>query len=359
MKVATAHPDGYHGGMTTALADPAGQNAFLRRTLLSVSMFLCCAILFSLFTVFCQVTDLSLAYLETSQVHRHVRVLEGHGGNPYQYRILSEYLVEWVILALKALGSANPTVVGFILCRVVQNIAIFALAALYYRMLGLDSYATVLGLSLLAWGMTHSGYDADLTFNSYSDVIFYLVAAVVILGRRPIWLIPVVGLAALNRETSGLIPFMLIAHSFYTIESRRLLGKHVLIATAALAVYVILFVGLKYAYGEQPLVLPYGHRLGFDLFRYNISRYTTWVQLFGTLGVLPVLAVVSARRWPPSLTPFFWSVVPIWVLVHLLAAVMAEARLFLVPLTLIFVPGALFGLVSFRREDASALPRLA
>lgn len=75
-------------------------------------------------------------------------------------------------------------------------------------------------------------------------------------------------------------------------------------------------------------------------------RYITWVQLFGTLGVLPILAVWSARRWPRPLQAFFWAIVPVWIVVHPFVSVLAEARLFLVPLTMIFIPGALFGIVN-------------
>jgi hypothetical protein len=104
----------------------------VRNKLLSVSLVVASAILFSLFTVFSQVTELSLRYLETSQVHRHARVIEGHGGDPYQYRVLSEYLVEGAIQALRSLGFSNATTIAFILFRVLQNTFIFVLASAYY-----------------------------------------------------------------------------------------------------------------------------------------------------------------------------------------------------------------------------------
>ena len=39
-----------------------------------------------------------------------------------------------------------------------------------------------------------------------------------------------------------------------------------------------------------------------------------------------------------------WTIVPLWLVVHSLAAVLAEARLLLVPQALVFIPGALFAL---------------
>ena len=307
------------------------------------SIFLCCAILFSLFTVFYQVTQLSLAYLETDQLYRHMRVLQGNAGNAWQYRILSTYLVEWLIRGLTDLGYPRPIVSGFILFRIVQNTLIFLMAAFYYQKLGLNTYVTLIGLSLLAWGMTHSLWDSDLQFNTYSDIIFYLAAALIILRGQYAWLIPLTGLAALNRETSGLIPFMLIAYSLLTKFRNKSQKMTIMIAAISCGLYAIIFFTLRHVYGEQRLLLAYGNQLGVETFVYNISRYITWVQLFATMGILPVMAIFSFQQWPGGLRAFFWAIVPIWFVVHPFVSIMAETRLFLVPFTLIFVPGALFG----------------
>jgi hypothetical protein len=329
----------------------------MKRKLLLVSIFGCCAILFSLLTVFYQVTELSLHYLETTQVFRHERVLRGTAGAPFQYRILSEYLVEAVILVLRKFGFPYAaTTSAFILFRIFQNTVIFLLASLYYKRLGLTTYTTLLGLSILAWGMSHSYFDADLTFNSYSDIVLYLAAGLIILQNRPAWLIPIVGLAALNRETSGLIPVMLVLHSLYAKTDKTTLKHDVVIATVAFGLYIFVFVSLRYVYGVQPLVLPYGNHPGLELFRYNMFRYITWVQLFATLGIVPILAILSARQWPRCLHPFFWAVVPIWVLAHSFLSILAESRLLLVPFAIIFIPGALFGIDGARVDARTLIP---
>jgi hypothetical protein len=61
---------------------------------------------------------------------------------------------------------------------------------------------------------------------------------------------------------------------------------------------------------------------------------------------MPVIAMLAYRRWPPSLRLAFWAVVPIWLSVHFVAALVAEARLMLVPQALVFIPGALIGLAA-------------
>ena len=345
--------------------------------------FLACAVLFSLLTVFFQTSQLGIAYIQGSQLTRHRAVLEDRSNDPWQYRVLSEYVVEGWLQALTTLRVPTPVVAAFVSFRVLQNTLLFLLAALYYRKLGLDVYSVLIGLTLLAWGMTHALYDSDLSFNTYSDIIFYLLAGLAILEQKYAWIIPITALAALNRETSGLIPLMLIAVQVYGDKETRRQGDKgtggteeaalkgtwlkrtwlqrsqlrqtwrkpgsgVGIATLALMAFVATLVLVRQAYGPRPLFLPYDRRPGLEILWYNLSRYETWLQLFATLGILPVLAIAAYRWWPATLQAFFWAIVPLWFLIHALASVMAESRLFLAPQALIFVPGALWGVMRVR-----------
>src|SRR5258708_6547963 len=110
----------------------------MKRRLIMVCLFLVCAILFSLITVFAQVDELKLPFLQPGgdQLFRHVRVLEGKAATLSQYRILSEYPVEGLIRAFAYLGIPQPTTTAFISFRILQNIIIFLLASLYYKKLG-------------------------------------------------------------------------------------------------------------------------------------------------------------------------------------------------------------------------------
>jgi hypothetical protein len=178
--------------------------ASLRSRLVPASLVLGCALLLSVFTVWIQVDTLGPAHLELGiQIHRHDAVLRGISGDPWQYRILSDYAVEPVLILLKNLGLPHAVAWGFVLFRVFQNVLIFLLAATYYKKLGLNMYVTMIGLSFLAWGMTHSNYNSDLQLNTYSDIIFYLLAAIAILNKEYVWIFLITLLAAFNRETSG------------------------------------------------------------------------------------------------------------------------------------------------------------
>ena len=291
--------------------------------------------------------SLGLRFLDDGlQTRRHTRVIQGKAGSPWQYRVLPEYMVEALIRLVGKLGIGHPNALAFIAFRLFQNFLLFVLAAAYYRRLGLSTYVTLIGLSLLAWGMTQSLYRSDLQFNTYFDVVFYLAAGLAIASGRVWWIVPITLLAALNRETSGLIPVMTLAAglSFGADRKPHVAATPAIVAAVSLALFIAVFLALRASYGWQPTVLAYGHRFGIDLFTYNVGRYVTWINLFATLGLLPIMAVASIRSWPPVLRRFFWTLVPVWVLVHLIAAVMAETRLFLVPHALVIIPGALFGI---------------
>lgn len=310
-----------------------------RRTAMALLLILA-ALALGLFTTMEHVNELGVEYLDAGpQLQRHRSVLEGRAGNPWQYRVLSTWLVEGTVRFCAAQNL--PPSVAFIWFRVLQDAAIFLLAFLYYRELGLSRNQALIGMSLLAWGMSYTTFDSDLQFNTYMDVIFYLLAALLILRNALYLVIPLMILAALNRETSGLIPFMFL-FTFAIGKERGERNKIIAVVAIALVVYAAVFFGLRAAYGPQQLFIPYGHHQGLDLFQFNIARPLAWYRLWATMGMLPILALMGYRYWPPRLRVFFWVIVPVWFAVHLFAAVMAETRLFLVPQAVIFVPGALF-----------------
>ncbi len=321
-----------------------------RRATLAL-VFSASTILFSLMTVALQVKAVGLDYLLGGwQLERHRAVLEGTSIDPWQYRVLSEYLVQGFIWLVQRLHVPYPIPTAFIAFRVLQNIVLLLLAAAYYRKLGLSHYLVLLGLSLLSWGISYGYHDADLQFNTYSDVIFYLLAALVILHGRIAWVVPIAGLAALNRETSLLIPFMILADQVARPPRPRA-RMSFLVAGGALGLSTVVLIALRLAYGARPSGMT--HRIGFDLLYQNLARPQSWLYLFATLGLLPIMALVSAPAWPRALRANLWAIVPVWFTIHLFAAVIAETRLFLVPHALVFVPGALFGITYWNARDTA------
>ncbi len=304
-------------------------------------MLVASALLFSLMLAALQVREVGWEYLVGGdQLKRHRAVLEGTSIDPWQYRVLSEYAVEGALRLARHLPVAQPDPVAFVALRVLQNLVLLLLAAVYYRKLGLSRYLALLGMSLLAWGMSFGFHDADLQFNTYSDVIFYLLAALAILGGRILWILPIAGLAAANRETSLLIPFMTLAEVVPHAKGRA--RKALFVAAGSLVLSASILIAIRLAYGPRPhgMTAP----IGLSLLLYNLGRPQSWVFLFATFGLLPIMALMSAAAWPPAVRANFWAIVPVWLVVHSFSAVIAETRLFLVPHALVIIPGSLFGI---------------
>ncbi|MEA2575546.1 MAG: hypothetical protein QOH93_2844 [Chloroflexia bacterium] len=311
---------------------------------------LACSILFSLLTAALQAEKLGISYLEEGlQIERHTAVLSGTSGDPWQYRVLSEYLAEGFVIASRALALPHPIAVGFVLFRVLQNLAIFVLAAAYLRRLGFKLYVVLFSLAVLAWGMSQSFYDSDLQFSTYSDIAFYLLAALAILHSKYSWILPITLLAALNRESGVFIPFLVFGVWLFGARRKEDARFIFVCSLLALLCFVAAYVGLRLVLGPRPFVGTEIQHPGISLLIYNVTQPRTWLQLFATLSILPVLAFYSMPLWPRVLKIFFWVLVPAWFVVHFAASIAAETRLFLVPFALVFVPGAAFGLAASGR----------
>lgn len=316
-----------------------------RSHILIVLLLIFCSISLAVFTVVIQVRDLGRPYLTTQQWQRHRAVLEGRSGSPWQYRILSEYLAAGAVQICRALQLPTPVETAFMGLRMVQNALIFLLAAFYYQALGVRLYHILLGMSLLAWSMSQALYNSDLQFSTYGDVGFYLLAAWLIVQKHYGWILPVTLLAALNRETSGLIPMLLATAAWFPLTPRSEQRRMLLLAGLACCLYGVVFGGVRLAFGARPVqIIPSGARPGWELLWFNLRNYLTWFQLFATYGILPALALSAYRRWPLIVRRFFWTLIPVWVGIHFFMSAVAETRLFLVPYALVILPAVLFGL---------------
>ena len=318
------------------------------------------SVILAALTVKLQVDSLSggVQNLTTVQLTRHMNVLEGHAPNPWQYRVLSEWIAEFFIRVSSLLSIPDAVAVGFIALRVGQNIAIFLLAFALYKKLSGSGLMSLVGILILAASMTNAYYDNDLAFNTYFDVAFYLLAALLLLSHRYSAVVILAVIAALNRETGGIIPFLMAA-AILEGDARPKLRK-LAPALLALALFAAVFFVLRWVYPARPIYIPYKHPPGVPLLLYNVTRQFTWDQLWRTLGLAPLLGLVSLPAWPRLWKWFFIILCPIWFLIHAFAAVMAETRLFLVPQALIFIPGVLFllGWLADSENKATSFPSL-
>lgn len=292
-------------------------------------------------TVYAQAWVLGPRYLRESQLERHRDVMENRACNPWQYRVLSEGVLELLLRLSRAAGIASPAP-AFLLFRLLQNLAIFLLAAALYRRLEVAPGPLLLGLVLLGWGMSYAFYNSDLHFSTYSDIIFYLLVLLALLERRDWWIPPLTVLAALNRETAVFIPLVFLLSRIRFRGMRPGLdarSREILIASGFL--YAAAFFGLRLSLGWRSFVAAWGTP-GLSRFWLNAGKGIGWHYFLLTVNVIPLLGILSVRRWPKPLVCSFWGIALPWLLAHYFGkAVLEETRFLLLPLAIVFIPGAL------------------
>lgn len=305
-----------------------------------------CIVLLSVLTLFFQRDHLRRQYLKTTQLERHNAVLNNAAPDPWQYRVLSEYLVEGALVVARRLSPERAAIVGFEAFRVAQQIAILAVAYLYYRRLGMTDRDSLIGLAVLTWGTSHALSNSDLSFNTYTDLLLYLLGALAIVRQRTGWLLLLTVIGAFNRETIGLLPLLVMWPLF---EGGRPTSCHVRIAAASLVGYGLVFYGLRAYFGVRES--EWGWTPGLNALAMNLRDERSYYLLAATLSILPLITLLRLRVLPAPLKAFFWILVPAWFAIHSVAARVKETRLFLVPFAVVFIPGALAPAAPPRETD--------
>ncbi len=313
------------------------------------------ALVLAVVTVKLQLNSLhgGMSYLYGGQLQRHTDVLAGKAPNPWQYRVLSEIMAEGFIDLFRFLQVQDPIGFGFIAFRLLQNMAIFLLAFALYRQISTSKLFPWIGIALLACTIKNGFFDNDLSFNTYFDVIFYQIAVLLILRHRYFWVALLMIPAALNRETSGVIPFLMLAA---LLDNLRVFQKKYIPFYLSIVIFALIFFGLRFLYPDRPIYIPYKQTPGYQLLLYNLTRSFTWDQLFHTLGFAPPLGLIFFFVLPKLWQRFFLVLCPVWLGIHAFLSVMGETRLFFVPQAIIFIPAALFMLEYFRNLELTQNP---
>lgn len=296
------------------------------------------ALLLSLFVVYDQVFNrIGLDYLWDEQLRLfHRGVIEGTAIDPWQFRILSPYLLEGLKHVLSGIGIDISYVRLFIGFRFLQTFAIFLLAARFWERLGIEKRVVYVLLAILAWGMTYGTWGSGLAIDTYFDILFYLLAGLAILAEGYAWIVPLSLVGALNRETGIFIPLLPIAAAVNFRPGFKVKKDALLPSLVGSGLFLLLLFAVRLHYGSRPV---YGqHPPGLELLLYNLRQVSSYFSLFATYSILPIIALLTWKRWPDLLKRFFILMVPLWLLIHFAGGIVAEARLFLVPYVLIILP---------------------
>ena len=288
-------------------------------------------------------TNLVYGYAEY-QLIRHLKFInhDSYFFNPWQYRILAPYLIEGIAIPLKQIfkGTISEHSLYFSIFKILrfcQHLVIFGLAAKFYRHFTSSRLLIFLTLPVMAAAMGAATLKSDFSFNNYFDIIFYLAALTLIFSESDIrWFLPLTFLAALNRETSLLLPFLLFLNykEFFAGAHRK---KYWTVLLSCLVIFALVFVGVRFYFGYRPPTYI-GMATGWPMLKFNLTDPLTILELLATLSILPIFSLLHIGKAEMRLQLLFWLLVPAWFAIHFWLVWARETRIFLVPLIVVFLP---------------------
>ncbi len=198
-----------------------------------------------------------------------VRIGELRSEPPYQHRVLAPWLA---VQAQKATGIGLDEIeyAGRFIFLSAVLITTFALVT------GMMGTALGFGGALLLAVLLPLGFFTNQVIDSYPAMLHLLLGLLAILHRKLVWLLPIMTIGTLFRESIGLlIPVLLLSSLPFEKKQQKWLW-----AGALLAIYLAVRVGLA-------LLFP-GENMVFSLW------YNLWHLLGEPLALLPRLVVILA-----------------------------------------------------------------
>jgi hypothetical protein len=324
------------------------------------------------------------------QYERHIQFLEVKSlfHNPWQYRVLAPLSVElikaiydqtidkiypieeFVQIQLPEGAAPKESTKEFLQMmnnhdfvkyniiyscyRFLLNMVIYVLLFFLLSYFVRNEWLIFFGLILVGFSFGNAVNDSDFTLHSYIDVVLYLLAGLIILYKKNSWyilLLTVIG--AFNRETCLLIPFMYLISQIdwdHWKEEKFMLRKFplpnievIMITMLSGIFYATIFIGIRWYYGYEPQT-EWKVPAGLPMLKLNLLStigIKSYFEMIGLFSLLPFLCLYKFKATSKILQIWFIGIVPIWFLVHWIAVVAYQSRLFLVPTLLIFLPMAL------------------
>jgi hypothetical protein len=318
---------------------------------------------------------------------RHRAVIEGRSEfyNPWQYRVLCPYAIEgllWIYdrtadkifpieeklhLNIESnTGTTNETdqfvklmqtpgamkyMIIFILFRFAEHLLIFFLAWKLWSRFVKNKWLIFFGINFLALSLGNGVTVADLSFNTYMDIILYLLTAnIIVYNKNHLLLIPVTILGAFNRETSIMIPalYFISQMDFTQLDLKRFSfktikfppGKTWLVTVLLYIFFFTIFISLRVHFGYRPQQV-WKVPAGLQMLKLNLASATAvkaYMELIATFAVIPLIILYKFKSFPYLLKKWFLFLVPVWFLIHFVSVVAYQTRLFMVPFILIMLP---------------------
>lgn len=278
------------------------------------------------------------------RAERHEQILTGKGEGPWAYRILVPATTEALSISLEKLGltKSGERETGYLVWRFACTFAIFIL---FHRFL--ENWVEP------PWALAGTGLLAALHGPSYSyywfqpalplDMVLWTAVALVTLARRDFWLLPIIAVGALNRET---IVFAIGVHAclrFGHEPLRRLVLRCAGLSAAAGAVLL----ALRWMI---PIERWAAGKTAWDFLKNNFTHSDWLAYAITFVGAFVILAVVGFGRLPRELKLLCLLMVP-YLALQLLFGQIREVRL-LMPTMLALMPASLLLIRAAARSES-------
>jgi hypothetical protein len=252
----------------------------------------------------------------------HCKLIHGVAVAHWQYRVLPEYVIELFSPVVHVqMGEekwdAHYSEITPIVLKVVTNVLLFVLLALYLSKLGLTSDKVLMGL--FAATFVHTGvFGGNFMHASYLDICFYLGFSLLVLyNKSPLWSLLLMFPAALNKETAVFIPLIMASMVFYKHGKWR----DYLIPLATLAVFMAIFFLLRMANPQQS---P-DYFKDVSMLNFNLTDIFS-LSLFLPFVVVGTWCYLQMRK---TLHPYLTALVPpciLWIGVNLYGGYIRDIR---------------------------------
>lgn len=248
----------------------------------------------------------------------HEEMLSGRAGAPNQYRILTPWLAD-----LLWQGQGDLYARYFFLRGLFTGLSFWVFDR-YLRAWFTPSAAAGGALALAA--VIPFSYFAVHQESDPLNLLVFAAAFWAMAVGRDLWLVPLMLVGTLNRETTAMLPVVYLLARWGQEAPRRVLGRAALLA----ACWVVVYGGLRIGYGHRPYYTEV------VMLEKNLASLlpTGFALLF--LGVLWFLPWFAPKDAPPLVRRSLWLAPP-FVALQYVVAVVQEVRLFL-PLTPILIP---------------------
>jgi hypothetical protein len=248
----------------------------------------------------------------------HADIVAGSAPAPNQYRALTPWLAEIGRILTGDLLS------GYLVVRAVcTTLALFCFDR--YLRVWFSRSASIAGAIFLAAIIPYT-YWHVLQESDPLNLLIIVNAFWAIAAGRDSWLIALVAVGTLNRETVLMIPAVYFVTRWRHVPAARLTAWTAAIAGTWLLVYSL----LRSVYGYRP------YYTGVVKLADNLSSILPTTHVLLMYGAIWVLAVVGRRTAPEMLTRALWLIPP-FIALHYVVAVADEVRIFL-PLAPILIP---------------------